>query len=39
MLDALRTRPVAKLPPHVRLEGRVLFLAEDAGVVQRQLAG
>jgi 3-isopropylmalate/(R)-2-methylmalate dehydratase large subunit len=39
MLDALRTRPVAKLPPNVRLEGRVLFLAEDAGVVQRQLAG
>jgi len=39
MLDALRTRPVAKLPPKVRLEGRLLFLAEDAGVVQRQLAG
>jgi 3-isopropylmalate/(R)-2-methylmalate dehydratase large subunit len=39
MLDALRTRPVAKLPPHVRLQGRVLFLAEDAGVVRRQLAG
>jgi 3-isopropylmalate/(R)-2-methylmalate dehydratase large subunit len=39
MLDALRTRPVAKLPPHVRLDGRILFLAEDAGVVQRQLAG
>src|SRR5260221_2105926 len=39
MLDALRTRPVAKLPPLVRLAGRVLFLAEDAGVVQRQLAG
>ncbi|HXI35099.1 MAG TPA: aconitase family protein [Gemmatimonadales bacterium] len=39
MLDALRTRPVAKLPPNVRLEGRLLFLAEDAAVVQRQLAG
>ena len=39
MLDALRTRPVAKLPSHVRLEGRLLFLAEDAGVVRRQLAG
>ena len=39
MLDALRTRPVAKLPPHVRLQGRLLFLAEDAAVVRRQLAG
>ena len=39
MLDALRTRPVAKLPSHVRLQGRVLFLAEDAGLVRRQLAG
>ncbi|HYR30597.1 MAG TPA: aconitase family protein [Gemmatimonadales bacterium] len=39
MLDALRTRPVAKLPSHVRLEGRLLFLAEDADVVRRQLAG
>jgi 3-isopropylmalate/(R)-2-methylmalate dehydratase large subunit len=39
MLDALRTRPVAKLPPNVRLEGRLLFLAEDAAVVRRQLAG
>jgi 3-isopropylmalate/(R)-2-methylmalate dehydratase large subunit len=39
MLDALRTRPVAKLPPNVRLQGRVLFLAEDAALVRRQLAG
>src|SRR5258708_2668401 len=39
MLDALRTRPVAKLTAQVRLEGRVLVLAEDAGVVERQLAG
>ena len=39
MLDRLRTRPVAKLPPGVRFEGRVLLLAEDAGVVRRQLAG
>ncbi len=39
MLDALRTRPVAKLPPHVRLAGRILFLAEDAAVVRHQLAG
>ena len=39
MLDALRTRPVAKLPPNVRLQGRVLFLAEDPGLVRRQLAG
>jgi 3-benzylmalate isomerase len=39
MLDRLRTRPVAKLPPGVRFEGRVLLLAEDAAVVRRQLDG
>jgi len=39
MLDALKSRPVNKLPDHVRLQGRVLFLAEDAGLVRRQLEG
>ncbi|HTY06195.1 MAG TPA: aconitase family protein [Gemmatimonadales bacterium] len=39
MLDALKSRPVNKLPDHVRLQGRVLFLAEDADLVRRQLEG
>jgi 3-isopropylmalate/(R)-2-methylmalate dehydratase large subunit len=39
MLTALQARPVAKLPDMVRLEGRLLFLTEDAALVRRQLAG
>ncbi len=39
MLETLRSRPVEKLPASVRLEGRILFLCEDAGLVQSQLAG
>src|SRR2546426_993053 len=39
MLQALQARPVARLPDLVRLEGRVLFLAEDAALVRSQLAG
>src|SRR5690348_1806545 len=39
MLEALRARPVAKLPDEVRFHGRVLLLAEDADLVRRQLAG
>ena len=39
MLDRLKARPVAKLPDTVRFTGRILFLAEDAGLVRRQLAG
>jgi len=39
MLDALKSRPVKKLPDHVRLAGRVLFLTEDAELVRQQLAG
>ena len=39
MMDALRSRPVAKLPDKVRLQGRILFLTEDAGLVRRQLEG
>jgi len=39
MLETLRSRPVEKLPASVRLEGRILFLCEDAGLVKSQLAG
>jgi 3-isopropylmalate/(R)-2-methylmalate dehydratase large subunit len=39
MLAGLQSRRVAKLPSEVRFEGRVLFLAEEAGLVRRQLAG
>ncbi len=39
MLEALRSRRVEKLPDRVVLQGRVLFLAEDASVVRRQLEG
>src|SRR5436309_1798158 len=39
MLAALRSRRVEKLPDQVVLRGRILFLAEDAALVRRQLAG
>jgi 3-isopropylmalate/(R)-2-methylmalate dehydratase large subunit len=39
MLEALRARPVAKLPDQVRFSGRILFLAEDPQLVRRQLEG
>src|SRR5438309_665107 len=39
MLQALRSRRVEKLPDHVRLAGRVLFLTSDADLVRRQLEG
>jgi 3-benzylmalate isomerase len=39
MLAALRARRVEKLPDRVVLRGRILFLAEDAGLVRRQLEG
>ena len=39
MIDSLLTRPVQKVADHVRFDGRVLFLTEDAGLVKRQLAG
>jgi 3-benzylmalate isomerase len=39
MLEALRSRPVRRLPAGVRLRGRVLFLTEDPTLVRRQLAG
>jgi 3-benzylmalate isomerase len=39
MIAALKSRPVRPLPDRVRFPGRVLYLAEDAGVVRRQLDG
>lgn len=39
MIKSLLTRPVTKVPDRVRFDGRVLFLATDAGLVRRQLAG
>jgi 3-isopropylmalate/(R)-2-methylmalate dehydratase large subunit len=39
MHESLTKRPVAALPDRVRLEGRVLFLADDADLIRRQLAG
>src|SRR4029077_19453604 len=39
MLAALRSRRVEKLPDQVVLRGRILFLAEDADQVRRQLEG
>ena len=39
MIAALQTRPVHRLPDRVRLQGRVLFLTEEAGLVRRQLEG
>jgi 3-isopropylmalate/(R)-2-methylmalate dehydratase large subunit len=39
MLAALASRRVEKLPDEVRLEGRILFLAEDPALVRRQLEG
>ncbi len=39
MIAALQARPVHRLPDRVRLQGRVLFLTEDAGLLRRQLEG
>ncbi len=39
MPDALRSRPVHKLPDRVRFAGRVLLLADDPELVRRQLEG
>src|SRR5205809_5640730 len=39
MLAALRSRRVEKLPDQVVVRGRILCLAEDAGLVRRQLEG
>jgi 3-benzylmalate isomerase len=39
MIEALTRRRVRRLPDHVRLEGRVLFLTEDPALVRAQLTG
>ncbi|HYJ79252.1 MAG TPA: hypothetical protein VEW03_06615, partial [Longimicrobiaceae bacterium] len=39
MIRSLLTRKIEKLPPEVRLQGRVLFLVDDPELVRRQLAG
>jgi 3-isopropylmalate/(R)-2-methylmalate dehydratase large subunit len=39
MIASLLTRPIEKLPPEVRLQGRVLFLVDDADLLRRQLEG
>ena len=39
MIEGLKHRAVQQLPDRVRLEGRVLLLAEDADLVTRQLGG
>src|SRR3954453_15165722 len=39
MIPSLLTRAIEKLPPEVRLHGRVLFLVDDAELVRRQLDG
>ncbi len=39
MIAALKSRTVRRLPDRVRLQGRILFLTEDASLVRRQLGG
>ncbi len=39
MLEHLLETEVAKRPPTVRLQGRILFLTEDPDLIRRQLAG
>jgi 3-isopropylmalate/(R)-2-methylmalate dehydratase large subunit len=39
MIEALLQRPVEKRPDHVRFEGRILILVDDADLVRRQLEG
>ena len=39
MIASLLTRRIETLPPEVRLQGRVLFLVDDADLIRRQLAG
>jgi len=39
MLKSLMSRPITKLPDAIRFDGRILYLARDAGLVRRQLAG
>jgi 3-isopropylmalate/(R)-2-methylmalate dehydratase large subunit len=37
--NSLLSRPIAKRPDYVRLQGRILFLTEDPGLIRRQLDG
>jgi len=39
MIASLLNRQIEKLPPEVRLQGRVLFLVDDAELIRRQLEG
>ena len=39
MIRSLLTRSIEKLPPEVRLQGRILFLVDDPELVRRQLEG
>ena len=39
MHESLNERPVTRLPDHLQFKGRVLFLADDADLIRRQLAG
>ncbi|HTH63795.1 MAG TPA: aconitase family protein [Gemmatimonadales bacterium] len=39
MIEALKSRTVHRLPDRVRLQGRILFLTEEASLVRRQLGG
>src|SRR5215216_3232170 len=39
MIESLLQREVEKRPEEVRLQGRILFLAEDSGLVRSQIEG
>lgn len=39
MLEKLRTIPVEKRPARIRLQGRILYLVDDADLIRRQLEG
>jgi 3-isopropylmalate/(R)-2-methylmalate dehydratase large subunit len=39
VIDSLLERKIEKRPDRVRLQGRILFLTEDPGLIKRQLAG
>ena len=39
MIEALSNKKIEKRPQTARLQGRILFLTEDPGLIKRQLAG
>jgi hypothetical protein len=39
VIQSLLERKIEKLPDHVRLPGRILFLTEDPALIRRQLGG